>query len=129
MINKPILVGAWLTVAVVLACVGVLDILRWRGDPEFAQLGLIWTDSYLPHAIVAAIAGIACLSANRMGLRVAIVASSLFGLYFAAYLIFGGEGTILLRLAIPLVLLALVIFTIRFALSALRAQEAALPKA
>ena len=115
--------GAWSVVAAILLYVAILDILRWRGDPEFIRLGLDWADSYLPHGTVAAVIAVTILTAHRIGLWIAVVASSLFGLYFAAYLVFGGEGTFLLRVIVPLILLCLTGGTIWYAIRTLSTRR------
>jgi hypothetical protein len=121
--KRHLLVGAWTVVAAILLYFGILDVLRWRADPELTRLGLDWADSYVPHGTVAAIVAVTILSAHRVGLWTAVVASSLFGLYFAAYLVFGGEGAFLLRVIIPLTLLCLTGVTIRYALGLLSSRK------
>lgn len=121
--TKRALVGVWLTLAALLSCLAILDILRWRGDPDFLRMGLTWVDSYLPHSILAAVTATALLSAHRIGRWITIAASSLFGLYFAAYLVFGGEGTFLLRVIVPLVFLCLAGVTLRYVVRGLSTQK------
>jgi hypothetical protein len=123
--KRPFLFGAWLVVGAVLSCVAILDIMRWKADPDFIRMGLTWVDSYLPHAILAGMIAAASLSTHRLGLWITIVASSLFGLHFAAYLVFGGEGAFHLRVLVPLALLYLTGITIRYAL---RNLKQALPR-
>jgi hypothetical protein len=118
--NKRLpLVAAWSVVAMILMYTAILDIMRWRADPDYVRLGLDWTDSYLPHGIVAAVIAAAIMSTHRLGLWIAVVASSLFGVYFAAYLVFGSEGMFALRVLVPLVLLGMTCITIRYAIRSL----------
>ena len=117
---KLVLCVAWAVLAAVFIYMGIVDTIRWRSDPEFTRLGLDWTDSYLPHAAVAAIIASASLSRRRAALWTVIVATSVFGLYFSAYLVFGGEGAFHLRVILPVLLLGLTTVTIRFALRSLR---------
>jgi hypothetical protein len=120
--KRTLLTGSWFVVAAVLSLMAILDIMRWKADPEFVRLGLTWADSYLPHAVVAGVTAAACLSTHRVGLWIAVASSTLFGLYFAAYLVFGGEGALVVRVLAPLALLCLTGMTIRYAIRNLRAQ-------
>ena len=121
--KRPMLIGAWLVVASILMYFAILDILRWRADPDFIRMGLNWTDSSLPNAFVAAVVGCACLSTNRIALWIAVLGASLFGLYYAAYLIFGGEGAFLLRVVVPATLLWLTGMTIQYGVRNLKARS------
>jgi hypothetical protein len=114
------LIALWLLLAGILVYIGIVDTLSWQADPDLVRMGLGWSDSYLPHGILAAAAGLALLSVRRSALWCAAVASSLFGLYFAAYLVFGGEGTFLRRVVIPLALLCLTGLTLQYVANGIR---------
>jgi hypothetical protein len=114
--KRLLLVGAWSLVAAILLVVGVIDVLRWRADPDFVRIGLTWMDSYLPHGILAGTTAAACLWNHRFGRWLTVMASSLLGLYYAAYLVLGGEGAVLLRVVVPIILVALSATTIRYVL-------------
>jgi hypothetical protein len=125
MTMRRFLIAAWLVVAAVQVAVSVPEIMRWRTDPDLARMGFTWADSFIPHGIVAAVTAFGLLSNRRAGLWLAVITSSLFGLYYAAYLVFGGEGTFVLRVVVPLILLGIAAATIRLASRELRARNPA----
>lgn len=125
---KALLITAWLIVAVIQLTVGTLDTLKWRSDPELLRMGFTWADSYIPHGILAAVTAAALFGTNRVATWVALIASSLFGLYYAAYLVFGGEGAFWLRVVVPLMLLCLTGVTMRGAVLRLRAGRTSPPQ-
>ena len=77
-------------------------------------MGFDWTDSYLPHGIVALLIALGLLVKHRVGLWISLGCAIVFGLYYAAYLVFGSEGAFYLRVGVPVLLLALVAGTLRF---------------
>ena len=128
--NKRVLLsGSWFVVAAILSYMAILDIMQWKSDPDLVRLGLTWADSYLPHAVIAGVTAAACLSTHRFGLWIAIAGSAVFGLYFAAYLVFGGEGAFAVRVLVPLALLCLTALTIRYATRNLRTRPQVPPTA
>lgn len=113
----------WLIVGAILLYFGASDTLRWGSDPEAIRMGFDWTYSYLPHGIAAMLTAIGLFFGNRAGLWVAIGGAAVFGLYYFAYLVFGGEGSLVLRLAVPALFLVLVAATLRYAWHTLRSSN------
>ena len=104
----------WAIVGAVLLYLGAQDTFRWRGDSEAVRMGLDWTDSYLPHGIVALLIALGLLIRCRVGLWISLGGATVFGLYYVAYLVFGGEGAFHLRVVVPVLLLTLVAGTLHF---------------
>jgi hypothetical protein len=104
----------WTIVGAVLLYLGAQDTFRWRGDSEAIRMGLDWTDSYLPHGIVALLIAVGLLVKHRVGLLISLGGVLVFGLYYVAYLVFGSEGAFHLRVVVPLLFLALVGGTFHF---------------
>lgn len=107
------LVVCWLIVGISQLYLGLQNSLRWASDADYVRVGLDWTDSTIPHGIVALLVAIGLVARNSVGSWMVTGCSVLFGLYYAAYLVFGGEGAVYLRVLIPVLLLGLVVATLR----------------
>lgn len=107
------LIVCWLIVSVSQLYLGLQDSLRWASDADFVRVGLDWTDSTIPHGVVAFLISIGLVVQNRVGSWMATGCTVLFGLYYVAYLVFGGEGAVYLRILVPVLLIGLVVATLR----------------
>jgi hypothetical protein len=104
----------WTVVGVILLYLGAQDAFRWAGDAEAIRMGLTWADSFLPHGIVALLTAAGFLIKHHVGRWISLGGAIVFGLYYVAYLIFGGEGAFHLRVVVPVLLLTLVTGTLNF---------------
>jgi hypothetical protein len=64
-------------------------------------------------SVLAIVSGIALLFSRYRARYVALLTSILFAVYLVLYLIFGGEGSLLVRVIVPFVLIALCVTTIK----------------
>ena len=104
----------WLAVGIFFSYDAIGDLSTWRADPMLIRMGFDWTQSRLPEGVVAILCSGGLIVGRRPGLWLSFAASFLFGLYFFAYLVFGGEGALFVRVVVPFTLLCLSIGTITY---------------
>jgi hypothetical protein len=106
--TNTLLTAAWIALGAYFVITAIVDLSQWRSDPALVRMGVDWMDSRLPEGVVALLCGVGLLVGRRPGQSIALITSVLFGVYFLAYMVLGGEGTIFLRMVVPVTMLCLV---------------------
>lgn len=109
-ISPRFLAGGWLLVGGVLT--GLALAARGGLLPDWFQIRFgIGATEFISGA-VAIVCGAGIVHRARMSRWIALVLSSLVAVYLVAYIVFGGEGHVMLRVVGPVLLLALCFATI-----------------
>jgi hypothetical protein len=113
--RRPLMIGLaalWILFGAGLFYEAVLNTIKWRTDPIYGKVGLSWDSIGMTAGAAALVLGIWLILNVRVGRWLAYLIAGLFVLYTTAYLIFGGEGALIIRIALPLAVLALSAITI-----------------
>jgi uncharacterized membrane protein YfhO len=109
MIVSKVLAACWIVVGVFLCGLASAATMAWLPDWFQIRYGISWTE--FVSGTIALMCGIALPVQNAIGRWTAMTLSSLVALYLLAYLAFGGEGHVAIRLLIPLLVLVMCIAT------------------